>query len=187
MSTIEVKVPDIGDFTDVPVIEVLVKPGDTVKAEDSLVRSGVGQGDDGRAGAGSRRDQIARRQGRRQSQRRPPDPDAGGSGRPPPHRHKLHPAAKARAAGSAGTRTGRARSGSATAPATAAPPTAPAQPVQATAAPSARSTMRPSARRTPRRRFARTRAHWVSTCRRSRAAARPGGSCRKTSRITSSR
>jgi pyruvate dehydrogenase E2 component (dihydrolipoamide acetyltransferase) len=37
MSTIDVKVPDIGDFKDVPVIEVLVKPGDTVKAEDSLV------------------------------------------------------------------------------------------------------------------------------------------------------
>jgi dihydrolipoamide dehydrogenase len=37
MSTIEVKVPDIGDFTDVPVIEILVKPGDTVKVEDSLV------------------------------------------------------------------------------------------------------------------------------------------------------
>jgi pyruvate dehydrogenase E2 component (dihydrolipoyllysine-residue acetyltransferase) len=37
MSTIEVKVPDIGDFTDVPVIEVFVKPGDSVKAEDSLV------------------------------------------------------------------------------------------------------------------------------------------------------
>ena len=35
--TVEVKVPDIGDFTDVPVIEVLVKPGDAVKAEDSLV------------------------------------------------------------------------------------------------------------------------------------------------------
>src|ERR1700682_5293017 len=35
--TVEVKVPDIGDFTDVPVIEVLVKPGDSVKAEDSLV------------------------------------------------------------------------------------------------------------------------------------------------------
>jgi dihydrolipoamide dehydrogenase len=34
---IEVKVPDIGDFKDIPVIEVLVKPGDTVKAEDSLV------------------------------------------------------------------------------------------------------------------------------------------------------
>jgi pyruvate dehydrogenase E2 component (dihydrolipoamide acetyltransferase) len=37
MSTIEVKVPDIGDFKDVPVIEVFVKPGDAVKAEDSLV------------------------------------------------------------------------------------------------------------------------------------------------------
>jgi pyruvate dehydrogenase E2 component (dihydrolipoamide acetyltransferase) len=34
---IEVKVPDIGDFKDVPVIEVLVKPGDNVKAEDALV------------------------------------------------------------------------------------------------------------------------------------------------------
>jgi pyruvate dehydrogenase E2 component (dihydrolipoamide acetyltransferase) len=33
----EVRVPDIGDFKDVPVIEVLVKPGDTVKAEQSLV------------------------------------------------------------------------------------------------------------------------------------------------------
>src|SRR5437660_3340555 len=37
MSTIEVKVPDIGDFKDVPVIEVFVKAGDTVKAEDPLV------------------------------------------------------------------------------------------------------------------------------------------------------
>src|SRR5947208_1159216 len=33
----EVLVPDIGDFSDVPVIEVLVKAGDSVKAEDSLV------------------------------------------------------------------------------------------------------------------------------------------------------
>ncbi len=37
MSVIEVKVPDIGDFKDVPVIEILVKVGDTVKAEDALV------------------------------------------------------------------------------------------------------------------------------------------------------
>ena len=37
MSTIEVKVPDIGDFKDIPVIDVLVKPGDAVKAEDPLV------------------------------------------------------------------------------------------------------------------------------------------------------
>ena len=37
MALIEVKVPDIGDFKDVAVIEVLVKPGDTVRLEQSLV------------------------------------------------------------------------------------------------------------------------------------------------------
>ena len=37
MALIDIKVPDIGDFKDVAVIEVLVKPGDTVKAEQSLV------------------------------------------------------------------------------------------------------------------------------------------------------
>jgi pyruvate dehydrogenase E2 component (dihydrolipoamide acetyltransferase) len=36
-NTIDVRVPDIGDFQDVPVIEVLVKPGDTVKKNDSLI------------------------------------------------------------------------------------------------------------------------------------------------------
>jgi pyruvate dehydrogenase E2 component (dihydrolipoamide acetyltransferase) len=36
-NVIEVKVPDIGGFKDVPVIEVLVKPGDTVKPEDALL------------------------------------------------------------------------------------------------------------------------------------------------------
>jgi pyruvate dehydrogenase E2 component (dihydrolipoamide acetyltransferase) len=35
--TIEVKVPDIGDYKDVPIIEVFVKAGDQVKAEDSLI------------------------------------------------------------------------------------------------------------------------------------------------------
>jgi pyruvate/2-oxoglutarate dehydrogenase complex dihydrolipoamide acyltransferase (E2) component len=35
--TIDVRVPDIGDFKDVPVIEVLVKPGDAVKKNDSIV------------------------------------------------------------------------------------------------------------------------------------------------------
>ena len=34
---LEVRVPDIGDFKDIPVIEVLVKPGDVIKPEDSLV------------------------------------------------------------------------------------------------------------------------------------------------------
>jgi len=37
MALVEVKVPDIGDFKDVEIIEVLVKPGDTVKAEQSLL------------------------------------------------------------------------------------------------------------------------------------------------------
>ena len=34
---IEITVPDIGEFTDVPVIEVLVAAGDTVEAEQSLI------------------------------------------------------------------------------------------------------------------------------------------------------
>ncbi|MEJ8840526.1 dihydrolipoyllysine-residue acetyltransferase [Ramlibacter sp. AN1133] len=37
MALVEVKVPDIGDFKDVAVIEILVKPGDTIKQEQSLV------------------------------------------------------------------------------------------------------------------------------------------------------
>ena len=37
MALIDIKVPDIGDFKDVAVIELLVKPGDTVKAEQSLI------------------------------------------------------------------------------------------------------------------------------------------------------
>lgn len=37
MSTIEVKVPDIGDFNNVEVIEILVAPGDNIKAEQSLI------------------------------------------------------------------------------------------------------------------------------------------------------
>lgn len=34
---IDIKVPDIGDFPDVPVIEVFVKPGDVIKIDDALV------------------------------------------------------------------------------------------------------------------------------------------------------
>lgn len=37
MAIIEIKVPDIGDFDEVTVIELLVKPGDTVKEEQSLI------------------------------------------------------------------------------------------------------------------------------------------------------
>ena len=35
--TIQVRIPDIGDFKDIPVIEVLVRPGDAIKKEDPLV------------------------------------------------------------------------------------------------------------------------------------------------------
>ncbi|MCL4764415.1 MAG: dihydrolipoamide acetyltransferase, partial [Burkholderiales bacterium] len=37
MPTMEVKVPDIGGYENVPVIEVFVKPGDAVRPEDPLV------------------------------------------------------------------------------------------------------------------------------------------------------
>src|SRR5439155_4017704 len=37
MSTVEIRVPDIGDFKDVPVVEVHVSPGAEVKAEDPLI------------------------------------------------------------------------------------------------------------------------------------------------------
>ena len=37
MASVEVKVPDIGDFEEVAVIELLVKPGDTIQPEQSLV------------------------------------------------------------------------------------------------------------------------------------------------------
>ena len=36
-TVLEVKVPDIGDFTNVDVIEVMVKPGDTVGVDDPLI------------------------------------------------------------------------------------------------------------------------------------------------------
>src|SRR5574343_975133 len=37
MANMDIKVPDIGDFAEVAIIEVLVKPGDTIKAEQSLI------------------------------------------------------------------------------------------------------------------------------------------------------
>jgi hypothetical protein len=38
MATIEIHVPDIGDFDEVTVIELLVKVGDTIEAEQSQYR-----------------------------------------------------------------------------------------------------------------------------------------------------
>ena len=37
MALVEVKVPDIGDFAEVEIIELLVKPGDTIRVEQSLL------------------------------------------------------------------------------------------------------------------------------------------------------
>ena len=37
MAILEIKVPDIGDFAEVTVIELMVKPGDAIKAEQSLI------------------------------------------------------------------------------------------------------------------------------------------------------
>ena len=37
MAILDIKVPDIGDFDEVTVIELLVKPGDTVRADQSLL------------------------------------------------------------------------------------------------------------------------------------------------------
>lgn len=37
MSTLDVKIPDIGDFKNIPVIELHVKPGDVIKAEDPIL------------------------------------------------------------------------------------------------------------------------------------------------------
>src|SRR5436309_2343404 len=36
-NSIDIKVPDIGDFKEVEIIELLVKPGDTIKADQSLI------------------------------------------------------------------------------------------------------------------------------------------------------
>ena len=72
----EVKVPDIGDFKDIPIIEVMVKPGDPVKAGRSARLARIGQGDDGRAGTRRGDREGAQGQGRRQGERRQRHPAA---------------------------------------------------------------------------------------------------------------
>ena len=70
MALVEVKVPDIGDFEDVEVIEVLVKPGDTIKAEQSSDHGGERQGLDGDSVVACRRREGTEGQARRQGQPR---------------------------------------------------------------------------------------------------------------------
>ena len=64
------KVPDIGDFKDVAVIEVLVKPGDTVKAEQSLITVESDKASMEIPSSARRRGEGAEGQARRQGQRR---------------------------------------------------------------------------------------------------------------------
>jgi hypothetical protein len=82
MALVEVKVPDIGDFKDVAVIELLVKPGDTVAADQSLLTVESDKASmeipSSHAGVVKELKVAAGRQGRR----RQPDPGAGNGGRP---------------------------------------------------------------------------------------------------------
>ena len=64
-SELEVRVPDIGDFTDVPVIEIHVAPGDEVASRGSARHARIRQGDDGRARAARGHGQAAAGQDRR--------------------------------------------------------------------------------------------------------------------------
>ncbi len=68
MALIEIKVPDIGDFDEVAVIELLVKPGDTVQAEQLPDHRRVGQGLDGDPVVARRRGQGTEGQAGRQGQ-----------------------------------------------------------------------------------------------------------------------
>jgi hypothetical protein len=100
---VEVKVPDIGDFDEVAVIEVLVKVGDTVKRRAVADHGGVGQGLDGNSFVACRRHQGAAREGGRQGERGLRGADAGCGGRRrgarrrqrrprlPPQRHRSRP------------------------------------------------------------------------------------------------
>jgi hypothetical protein len=79
MANIDIKVPDIGDFAEVAVIELLVKVGDTVKAEQSLitVESDKASMEIPSSHAGYHQFEH---QNRRQSQRRLSDHDDGCGG-----------------------------------------------------------------------------------------------------------
>jgi pyruvate dehydrogenase E2 component (dihydrolipoamide acetyltransferase) len=57
----EIRVPDLGDFKDVPIIEIAVQPGQQVDADAPLITLESDKGVDGSAFAGRRRGQIARR------------------------------------------------------------------------------------------------------------------------------
>ncbi len=103
MALIEVKVPDIGDFKDVAVIELLVKPGDRVQLEQSLVTVESDKASMEIPVVGGGRGQGAEGQDRRHGQRRFAAAAAGRRGRGRCRR------AGDRPRGTTGCRTGRGR------------------------------------------------------------------------------
>lgn len=78
MALVEVKVPDIGDFADVSIIELLVKPGDTVKVEQSLITVESDKAAAWKSQQPRRRGQRPESQAGRQGSRRLGHPHAGG-------------------------------------------------------------------------------------------------------------
>ena len=75
--TVDVKVPDIGDFKDIPVIEIAVKVGDKVEKEQIARHARIRQGHDGRAVARRGHGQGTEGQARRHRLRRHVDRRAG--------------------------------------------------------------------------------------------------------------
>jgi len=142
MSTLEIKVPDIGDFKDVPIIQVFVKPGDAVKPEDPLIalESDKATMDVPSPAAGTVKD-LKVKVGDRVSQGKVIlvlDAAAAGDGN----------GARAPSAGSAGGNGASAAAAPAAAPAAKAPPPAPAEqvapPREAPAAPAPKAAPAPA-------------------------------------------
>ena len=101
--TTQVTVPDIGDFKDVPIIEILVKEGDAINAEDPLLTLESDKATMEVPAPSSRHGGEDPGQGRRQGQRRHADPDVQGRrGRHDPAALPGHPAGAAAAAPAGG-------------------------------------------------------------------------------------
>ena len=112
----EARVPDIGGYDDVPVIEVLVAVGDTVQGRPGPGHAGIGQGDDGSAGAVRRRGHAKSRS--RSATRCPKaawsrviEPSDAGRCAAPPRRARVRRAARGRARSARGERIRAAETG----------------------------------------------------------------------------
>ena len=164
MSAQEIQVPDIGDFNDVPVIEIHVAPGDTVVGRGSADHPGVRQGHHGRARAGGRHGGRAAGRRRRpvsegtvimvidaeggRSRSAPPHPGSSSASPPPRNRRPPHRHRRPRPTYPAAICTPRC---SCSAPGRAATPPRSAPPTSASR--SCWSTPRPAGRRLPERRL----------------------------------